>query len=200
MLGLALDLSLHISVEERKEDGFEVVRDGEMSHEPDDPRHDGILRALNAARERFSIKTPNGLLIHARNEIPAFAGLGTSSGAFAAGIGIALRYARQSPGADALLDLLVELGGTPAHSGAALYGGLVAVCPVQPANKKVSHLVLRYALSEQWHFVVAKPDQRIGAADAVRLLPASVPHAVIKRTSGRLLGLLHALSLSLIHI
>ena len=194
VLGLAVNLSLNITVEEIKSGGFEVVREGVMSHEPKDPRHDGILRALNAASERFDIKLPGGLQITARNNIPAFSGLGTNSAAFAAGLGIACRYATQQPGADALLDLLVHLGGTPAHSGAALYGGLVAVCPVQTPQQEVRHLVIGYDLADSWHFVIARPDHHIGAAEAVRLLPANVPHGVIKRTSGRLLGLLHALS------
>jgi homoserine kinase len=194
VLGLAVDLALKIRVEESKSGGFEVVRDGVMSHDPKDPRHDGILRGLNAASERFSIKLPGGLAISARNDIPAFSGLGTNSAAFAAGLGIACRYTSQPPTADALLDLLVELGGTPAHGGAALYGGLVAVCPVQTSKDELRHLVLRYALADSWHFVIARPDHHIGAPEAVRLLPASLPHGVIKRTSGRLLGLLHALS------
>lgn len=194
VLGIAVDIALSIAVEEKKNGGFEVVREGMMSHVPKDPRHDAILRALTAAQDRFDIKLPDGLEITATNKIPAFIGLGTNTAAYAAGFGIAARYAKQHPPADALLNLLVELGGTAAHGGAALYGGLVACCPVETAAEFVSQRVFRYALADEWHFVIACPQVHVGAADVIRVLPASLPHGVTKRTTGRLLGLLHALA------
>jgi homoserine kinase len=196
VLGIAIDIALSIAVEEHKGVGFAVERHGPIptSHAPKDPRHDPILRALHAVQERYKIKLPAGLRISATNAIPAFSGLGTNSASFAAGFGIAAHYAKETPPADELIDLLVELGGTAAHGGAALYGGLVACCPVQTAQETVSHRVFRYACSDDWKFVVAAPAFHIGTAEVVRALPASLPHGVIKRTTGRLLGLLHALA------
>jgi homoserine kinase len=194
VLGLAVDLSLTIRVEETSTRGFEVIREGDMSHAPRDPRHDAILRALNAIGENFRIHLPPGLRITASTSIPAFSGLGTNSAAFAAGFGIAARYGAAMPPADELLDVLVELGGTAAHGGAALYGGLVASCAVQTARDTESHRVLRYALSDAWRVVIACPDFHLATADAMRVLPATLPHGVVRRTSGRLLGLLHALA------
>lgn len=194
ILGLAVDIPLHITVTEEAERGHRVIHHGEMSGTPEDPRHDGILRALHACAERFEIKLPESLTITAENSIPAGTGLGTSSAGFAAGFGVAVRYARGSPPADELTDLLVELGGTAAHGGAALYGGLVATCPVQVAKERVAHRVFRYALHDSWRFVIACPKVRIGTADARRVLPASLPHGVTKRTTGRVMGLLHALA------
>ena len=194
VLGLAVDIPLHITVTEECEPGHHVVRHGEMSGAPEDPRHDGILRALQVGAERLQIKLPDALTITAENSIPAGTGLGTSSAGFVAGFGVAVRYAKESPPADELTDLLVELGGTAAHGGAALYGGLVATCPVQVAQEKVAHRVFRYPLNDAWRFVLACPKARIGTADARRVLPASLPHGVIKRTTGRVLGLLHALA------
>ena len=194
VLGVAVETALSIEVEENKSGDFEVIRRGEMSHAPQDPRHDAILRALHAAQDTFKIKLPEGLRITAENSIPACSGLGTNSAAYAAGFGIATRYAKQAPAADELLDLLVDLGGTAAHGGAALYGGLVACCPVQTVQETVSHHVFRYALSPTWRFVIVTPEYHLGAADVIRVLPANLPHGVIKRTSGRLLGLLHALA------
>ncbi|MHC4512518.1 MAG: homoserine kinase [Planctomycetota bacterium] len=193
-LGLAVDIPLHITVTEDCEPGHHVVHHGEMSGTPEDPRHDGILRALEAGAERFAIKLPDALTITAKNTIPAGTGLGTSSAGFAAGFGTVVRYAKEAPPADELTDLLVDLGGTAAHGGAALYGGLVASCPVQMAKEKVAHRVFRYPLSAAWRFVLACPKIHIGTADARRVLPARLPHGVIKRTTGRLLGLLHALA------
>jgi homoserine kinase len=194
VLGLAVDIPLHITVTEGSKPGHQVVRHGEMSGTPEDPRHDGILRALHIGAERFEIKLPEALTITAENAIPAGTGLGTSSAGFAAGFGVAVRYAQESPPADELTDLLVELGGTAAHGGAALYGGLVATCPVPVAKEQVAHRVFRYALHDAWRFIIACPKVRIGTADARRVLPASLPHGVIKRTTGRLMGLLHALA------
>lgn len=194
VLGVAIDTALTIEVEETSSSGLEVIRRGEMSHAPEDPRHDAILRALTAAQEKYEIKLPAGLRITADNEIPASSGLGTNSACYAAGFGIAARYAQQVPPADELVDLLVHLGGTAAHAGAALYGGLVACSPVQTAQETVCHHVFRYALSSDWRFVIVTPDHHLAASEVVRVLPANLPHGVIKRTSGRLLGVLHALA------
>ncbi len=194
VLGLAVDISVHITVTEDCEPGHHVVRHGEMSGAPEDPRHDGILRALETGAEKFQIKLPEALTITADNSIPAATGLGTSSAGFAAGFGVAVRYAKEAPPADELTDLLVHLGGTATHGGAALSGGLVASCPVQVAKEIVAHRVFRYPLSPNWRFVLACPRARIGTADARRVLPARLAHGVIKRNAGRLLGLLHALA------
>ena len=194
ILGVAIDLAMHIHAEPLKQPGYGVVREGVMSHEPKDPRHDAILRSMLAMSERFEIKLPPGMKITAQNRIPAFTGLGTNAAAFAAGFGIAARFAKRIPPADELVDLLVELGGTAAHGGAALYGGLVACSPVHIGNEQVSHRVLRYPLADSWQFVLACPNVRVGTADVVRVLPANLPHGATKRTTGRLLGLLHALA------
>lgn len=194
VLGLAVDTPLHITVTQDSDPGHRVIRHGEMSGATEDPRHDGILRALQAGAERFRIKLPAGLTITADSSIPAATGLGTSSAGYAAGFGVAVRYAKEPPPADELIDLLVELGGTAAHGGAALYGGLVATCPVPVAKEKVAHRVFSYPLHDAWRFVLACPKVRIPTADARRVLPASLPHGAIKRTTGRVLGLLHALA------
>ncbi len=194
VLGLAVDLPMRITVQETQNAKYRVTRQGEMSGVADDPRHDSILRAMLTAAENFKIKLPTGLDIHAESPVPAFTGLGTNSANFAAGLGIAVRYAKQAPAADELTDLLVTLGGTASHGGAALYGGLVATCPVQVAREVVSHRVFRYPISENWHLVLACPEIRVATADVRRVLPAALPHNVTRRTSGRLLGLLHALA------
>lgn len=194
VLGLALDIPLDIQVSLREEKGHRVLRTGDISHAPQDPRHDPILRAMNAAAERYKIKLPDGLEIQACNRIPAYAGLGTNAASFAAGFGIALRHAKAPPDADAVIDLLVELGGTAAHGGAALYGGLVACSQVRTPAGRSSHRVFRYSLDPGWRVEVVCPDRRLGAAEAIRALPATLPHGVVKRTSSRLMGLLHALA------
>jgi homoserine kinase len=191
VLGVAVDIPLRIRVESKAAGGHRVVREGSLSHAPKDPRHDPILRAVHAAAERFAIRLPAGLDITATNDIPAYTGLGTNAASFAAGFGIAARFAPHTPPADELIDLLVELGGTAAHGGAALYGGLVACCEVRTAERSVGHHVFRYALAPEWHFVLVCPHVRIGAAEANRILPPTLAHGVVQRSSGRLLGLLH---------
>ena len=49
-------------------------------------------------------------------------------------------------------------------------------------------------LHESWHFVMAIPETRVPTADARRILPPTLPHAVAPRTVSRLVGLLHTLA------
>jgi homoserine kinase len=193
VLAAALKLLLKVTVTTRAEERHEVERMGNQLEPHADPRHDVILRALHVAAERFTIKLPPGLHFRVESEIPPACGLGTASAGFAAGLGTAFRLAKHPPHLDALLDLLVELGGDPAHGAAALAGGLTAACSTTvPGSAETFHLV-RYPLHHTWRFVLALPNTTIATADARRVLPASLPHPVLGRTTGRVLGLLQAL-------
>jgi homoserine kinase len=44
-----------------------------------------------------------------------------------------------------------------------------------------------------WHYVIALPDVQMGTADTKRVLPPTLPHAAVARSTGRTLGVLHAL-------
>lgn len=193
VVGLALDRSLHIRVEPSDDERHVVERRGSTADMPDDSRHDEILRGLHAAAERFAIKLPPGLRIEATSDIPPACGLGTHAAQFAAGIGAAARFADSPPSADEAHELLVRLGGDAAHGAAALCGGLTAVAQISEPAQPLRFRVLRLPLHDAWWFVVTWPEVRISTSDLHRVLPPTLPHAVLQRTSGRLLGMLSCL-------
>lgn len=158
-----------------------------------DARHDAILRGLHEAAARFDLKLPAGLHVVADSRIPPASGLGTHTASFAAGIGIAMRFAKRRPSEHDTLDLLVELGGDPGHGAASLVGGFTAVCQTSVPSETLQFRVVECALHESWHFVLACPEVRITTADTRRILPPTLPHAVTARTTSRLVGLLDAL-------
>lgn len=191
VLGIALDLWMTVVVHRRPDAGHVVERPGDPSLM--DARHDALLRGLHSAAERFQIKVPPGLRIVAESLIPAASGLGSNSGAFAAGIAAAVRFAKKPPPGDALLDLLVELGGDLAHGAAALRGGMTGTVLVSKPDEKARHHVVMLPLDPRWQFVLAVPRVHLGVADNRRILPPTLPHGATPRTSSRLIGLLHAL-------
>src|SRR5262245_4440639 len=153
VLAVALDLPIHVSVEPADDDGHRVERRGTAKDMHLDARHDTILRGLASTAERFDIKLPDGLSIVADSLVPPASGLGTQTGAFAAGAAIAVRFARKKPSVHDLLDLLVELGGDPGHGAAALSGGLCAACQTSPpAATPLRYRVARQVLHASWRF------------------------------------------------
>lgn len=194
VLALALDLPLGITVEARTDGKLLVERRDDPSAHHDDPRHDPVLRGLQRGAERLDVLLPKGLSIVVEGTIPRGTGMGTISAGYAAGLGIAARLARRKPTGAQLLDELVPLGGDPAHGAAALLGGLVATVPLSvPQAPVLRQRILPFPLHTGWHCVLALPDVTMGTAETKRVLPPTVPHAAIARTTGRTLGVLHAL-------
>ncbi len=194
VLGLALDQSFAISIEERDVEGFVVERPGADSFSNLDLRHDSILRGLRAGAERFAIKLPKGLLVTVTGSVPRGTGLGTNSADFTAGLCAALRFAKKQPELNDVHELLVEIGSDPAHGAAALCGGLVVVVPIGSPDDRRRFRLIPHPLHETWHFAIVSPAVQIGTAEVHRVLPASLPIAVTQRTAGRLAGLLRALA------
>ncbi len=194
VLAVALDLPVQISVELRDREGHTVERRGTAEEIRMDARHDAILRGLQIGAAHFSIKLPPGLHIVADSRIPAASGLGSHTASFAAGIGVALRFAKTLPSAHEVLDVIVALGADPGHAGAALVGGFTAVCQTSIPNEELHFRIVPQTLADAWRFVVVCPDARIATADMQRILPPTLPHSVTPRTTSRLLGLLDALA------
>ena len=193
VLAVALDLPLHVSVQVTKQATHEVERRGTAEEMRMDARHDAILRGLHEAAAKFKIKLPDGIHVVADSRIPPASGLGTHTASFAAGIGIAMRFAKRRPDEHELIDLLVGLGGDPGHGAASLVGGFTAVCQTSVPSEPLGFRVLPCTLHESWRFVLACPETRITTADTRRILPPTLPHAVTARTTSRLVGLLDAL-------
>lgn len=194
VLSVALRVPLEVRVLERTEPGHVVER---PSHPESglDPRHDPFLRGLHLVAERSKAKVPAALTIRIEHEPPSGAGVGSSTALYAAGIVAGMRFARRTTSLDEALNLLVELGGDPAHGASALAGGLASACLVSPpSTRPQQYRVLRHPLHAGWRFVLALPVYAVGLADTRRLIPATLPHSVTQRTTSRLLGLLRALA------
>ncbi|MCA8941534.1 MAG: hypothetical protein KDB80_03150 [Planctomycetes bacterium] len=193
VLGLALDMPYRVKVRESDVEGMVVERPGALLGTALDMRHDALLRSLRAATDRWSTKTPRGLSIVVEGIAPRDCGLGTNSADYAAGAGIALRYSNDLPAADDVLELLVSLGSDPGHGAAALVGGLaIAIHDVARARQS-KFRILRAPIAPAWHCVVASPNVETTTAEGNRIVPATLPHGIVSRTSGRLAGLLRAL-------
>ena len=180
-LGLALDL--------RDEHEAQVLASGlvvEVSGEgegqvPLDESH-LVVQAMRLAFEAMGAE-PSGLRLTCRNVIPHARGLGSSSAAIVAGLGLARALVIDGTHRlddDALFALAAGIEGHPDNVAPAVYGGFV-ICGRD---------------SEGYYAVDSPVDQSIGAVafipphglstEAARgLLPATVPHADAAADAGR---------------
>jgi homoserine kinase len=194
VIGLALDLPLGITVEQRSDAELKIERHDDPSAHLEDQRHDPVLRGLRLGAELFSVSLAKGLSITVEGTIPRGTGMGTISAGYAAGLGIAVRLAKKKPEIPAVLDALVSLGGDPAHGAAALLGGLTVTSQLSPPNDlELRHEPLSLSVHEDWHYVIALPDVQMGTAETKRVLPPTLPHAATRRSIGRAYGVLRAL-------
>ncbi len=194
VIGLALDLPLGITVETRTDGELNIDRHDDPSAHLEDQRHDPVLRGLRLGAELFSVSLAKGLSITVEGTIPRGTGMGTISAGYAAGLGIAVRLAKNKPETSAVLDALVSLNGDPAHGAAALLGGLTVTSQLSPPNDlELRHQPLSLSIHEDWHYVIALPDVQMGTAETKRVLPPTLPHAATRRSIGRAYGVLRAL-------
>jgi homoserine kinase len=194
VIGLALDLPLGITVETRTDGELNIERHDDPSAHLEDQRHDPVLRGLRLGAELFSVSLAKGLSITVEGTIPRGTGMGTISAGYAAGLGIAVRLAKNKPDTSAVLDALVSLNGDPAHGAAALLGGLTVTSQLSPPNDlELRHQPLSLSIHEDWHYVIALPDAQMGTAETKRVLPPTLPHAATRRSIGRAYGVLRAL-------
>jgi homoserine kinase len=194
VLALALDLPLGITVDPRTDGQILVERRDDPSSHHEDPRHDPVLRGLQRGAELLDVSLGKGMSVVVEGTIPRGTGMGTISAGFAAGLAIAARLSRKKWTPGQLLDALVPLGGDPAHGAAALLGGLVATLPLSlPQEAALKQRIVPFLVHDDWRFVIALPDAQMGTAETKRVLPPTLPHAAAARTTGRTLGVLHAL-------
>jgi homoserine kinase len=194
ILGIALDLPLHVTIEARTDGKILIERRDAALLSAEDRRHDPVLRGLRVGAERFDVSLAKGVNLVIDGTIPRGTGLGTISAGYAAGLGAAARLSRQKWTPGQILDQLVPLGGDPAHGAASLLGGLCTAVPIGiDKGQIVNHHLLQLPIHGSWQFVVLLPDVAVGTADSKRVLPPTLPHGVANRTAGRVVGLLHAL-------
>ena len=183
-VGLALSLSMRISLERAPEPKVEVHGTGAdlIPHNTDHPAYRAALFVAEMAGEHDA----HFHLIQ-ENDIPPARGLGGSAAALVGGAVAANDLLGRSLAAPALLDLVCRLDGHPDNAAPALLGGLVigtltpegiSAVRLEPKNLKA---------------VVAVPDFAVSTTAARRALPENVPHrdAVFNvGRSGLLLGAL----------
>lgn len=194
VVALALDLPLGITVEPRTDGEVTVERRDDPSAHLEDSRHDPVLRGLRRGAELLDVSLQKGVSIVVEGTIPRGTGMGTISAGYVAGLAVAARLAKKKCTAAMALDALVPLGADPAHAAASLLGGLTATCQLSlPHEAPQRYRPLSLPVSPDWHYVIALPDVQMGTADTKRVLPPTLPHAATRRTTGRTLGVLHAL-------
>ncbi len=197
VLAVALDLLAHVVVRTESEGGHRIERHGTAEARALDPRHDAVLRGLAAATQQLDLKLPQHLTIRYDTNVPYGAGFGTQTAEYAAGVGVAARFAKKPPVPDELLQLAISLGADPAHAAAALHGGLTAACQVHGPHSTTSeprYQLQPHPIHADWRVVLVCPELRLATADSRRVLPPTLPHGVTPRTAGRILGLLRALA------
>ncbi|HYZ91874.1 MAG TPA: homoserine kinase [Actinomycetota bacterium] len=177
-LGAALSIGLEVSAAEG-DDGWEIEVPGSESPSPD-----LLLRAAEAVVG--DLPPLSGAI---RSEIPLQAGLGSSAAAIAAGLLLGCALAERAPVAGELLQLGAPIEGHPDNLAAALYGGLTLVVPVAGGLD-----VLPFVPTSSVRPFILLPRERLGTAEARRVLPSEVPLADAVSNTARATGLIALLS------
>ena len=189
-LGLALSMRDQLTASVAGS-GLVVEVEGEGADDvPRDATH-LVVRAMSAAFEAMG-GTPPGLVLTCRNVIPHSRGLGSSSAAIVAGLGLA--RALVAGGSlllddDALFRLAARIEGHPDNVAPALFGGLT----ISGHDDGEFHTV-SCTVDPRVTTVVFVPPTPVATAVARGLLPAVVPHADAAANSGRTALLVTALA------
>ena len=166
--GVALDLYLTARLVER--DGAGRVRTtGEGSAELPGDDSNLVWRSFVAGCERFAVEMPD-VAIEVTNDIPLERGLGSSSAAIVAGVGLARQLSPVPIGDLAVAALADELEGHPDNVVPALTGGLT-VCARDDGGALV---IRRVNPSPALHPVVFVPTERQSTEAARAVMPDSV--------------------------
>jgi homoserine kinase len=166
-LGLALNLcnTLEMSPAEQ---GVQVAIDGEGAETL--PRGARNLMVRAARRVFNSVgRSPHGLCLRVKNEIPLSSGLGSSAASIVAGMVAANAMADGKLSREELLRLAAEMEGHPDNAAASLYGGLNLVTTVSGTP------LARQAQVADFKLVVALPQVQISTKAMRRVLPRQVP-------------------------
>lgn len=160
-LGLAVDLWLEVSAQLATEDRLEYEGDGNVPSGGDNMIHHGFRAAYNA----LHLEAPS-VLIRARNPIPLARGLGSSSAALVSGAALADAMMNGQLGRNGVLRVCAELEGHPDNVAPAVLGGFTA--SVMAADGPIS---VRLPVPQDWHVLVAVPDQELLTSEARGALP-----------------------------
>lgn len=188
-LGLALDWTDQASVT-ATEDGLTFSLSGEGGGTlPQDERH-LVVRTIRLGLDSLGTEA-TGLHFQAHNTIPLARGLGSSSAAIAAGLGLAWGLARPGDDLDRqwAFDLAVHIEGHPDNVGPAIYGGFTIGWQNQGMWKLVHSPV-----SNNNQITALVPTTALKTTQARSVMPQSIPLEDAIANSARTALLVHALS------
>jgi len=183
-LGLALALHDHVTAEVVDAPAgsvhVEVVGEGTGSVPTDESHlvHRALLRGLDV----LGVTAP-ALALRCRNAVPHGRGLGSSSAAIVAGLGLARALVPPAGEHWSDLDLFrvaAEIEGHPDNVAPAALGGLTVAWA-----SGGTHDAVRLEVAPEPVFVVLVPPEPLATVVARGLLPADVPHADAAHAAGR---------------
>ena len=188
-LGLALDWTDQASVT-ATDGGLTLSLSGEGEATlPRDERH-LVIRTIRLGLQSLGADVA-GLHFQARSTIPLARGLGSSSAAIAAGLGLAWGLARQGEDLDRqwAFDLAVHIEGHPDNVGPAIYGGFT----IGWQNQGIWKLV-HSPVSDNNQITALVPSTVLKTTQARSVMPQGIPLADAIANSARTALLVHALS------
>ena len=168
--GLAVGLHNEVVADTGGAPSIEV--DGEGAGELPADASNLVFRAMTYLSRETGRPLPQ-IALRCANRIPLQRGLGSSAAAVVAGLVLADRLLETALGADALLEVAVDLEGHPDNVAACLRGGLVVAYLSRygwRAEALEPHPGLRPVL-------LIPADERLATDDARRVLPRQVPLA-----------------------
>lgn len=177
-LGLAVDLSLRVTIEVRDDDprspAVELTIDGEGVGELPGSRSNRLVVALEDGLAALGIDGAGGLAwtIDMSNEIPLERGLGSSAAATVAGIVAAGALAGRPIDARTSIAVATRIEGHPDNVAPALLGGLTASILVDGGVESI-----RLDPPDGVVVVAWIPERRLTTSEMRRVLPDAVPRA-----------------------
>lgn len=188
-LGLALDWVDQATVSATA-DGLTLSLSGEGEETLPRNRRHLVVRTLELGLDSLGARA-DGLHFEAHNTIPLARGLGSSSAAIAAGLGLAWGLARPNEDLDRqwAFDLAVDIEGHPDNVGPAIYGGFTIGWQNQGTWKLVHSPV-----SQDNQITALVPPTALKTTQARSVMPSSIPLEDAIANSARTALLVHALS------
>lgn len=166
VIGVALSIFNEVWVE-GSDKKLEIEIFGEGADKISKDENNLVYRSFCKVLERVN-KSPKGIKLVLKNEIPLARGLGSSSAAIVGGLVAGNAYLGFPLNDEELLRMAVEIEGHPDNVAPALFGG-VTICTQIPKLRCVKLPIF------ELDAVIAVPDFEIKTSDARKILPREVP-------------------------
>ncbi|WP_448535573.1 homoserine kinase [Pseudothermotoga sp.] len=183
-IGVALSIFNEVWVEE-SDKKLEIEIFGEGADKISKDENNLVYRSFCKVFERVN-KSPKGIRLVLKNEIPLARGLGSSSAAIVAGLVAGNAYLGFPLNSEELLRMAVEIEGHPDNVAPALFGG-VTICTQTPKLRCAKLPIFELDV------VLAVPDFEVKTADARKILPREVPFEDAKMNVANVAFLITAL-------